>query len=384
MDFVRNLKFIRDLDVKIQADSGLLQVLLGPRQVGKTSTVLDYLERTHAGSFHYVSADQEIHTGDPWIRQHWDYALSRQQLLVIDEIQKCENWSETLKALWDLAKRNKKHARCLVLGSSSLKIQKGLSESLTGRFQLTHAHHWNVTESAQGYGLSFEDFLKYGGYPGSYQFLSDGNQWRDYVALSIIGTVIEKDILQFHNVRSPALFKQAYEIISAFPAMEISYNKLLGQLQSRGNVELIKHYLELYQGAFLIGCLGKYAANAIRIKSSSPKIIPLAPCLYFVNHLKDYDSDERGHIFEALVGSQLVRTGESVYYWREGKFEVDFVVKRGRSVWAIEVKSGRRKVFDGVKAFCKVHHEAKSVLITPDIYLEFEADPLKFLAAYEM
>jgi hypothetical protein len=350
--------------------------------VGKTTSILDYLERKHAGDYHYVSADQELNTGDPWIRQHWDYALSRQQLLVIDEIQKCENWSETLKSLWDSAKRNNKRVRCVVLGSSSLKIQIGLSESLTGRFQLTYAHHWNASESAQGYDLDFETFLKCGGYPGSYRFVSDRNQWRDYVALSIIATVIEKDILQYHNVRSPALFKQAYEIISAYPAMEVSYNKLLGQLQSRGNVELVKHYLELYQGAFLIRCLQKYSASAIRVKSSSPKIIPLAPCLYYINHLGDYDPEDRGHIFEALVGSQLVRTGADIYYWREGKFEVDYVVKHGRSVWAVEVKSGRRQLIDGVKAFLKAHPGAKAVVITPETYREFELDPLRFLTNY--
>lgn len=374
-----NLKFIRDLHGRLQADNGLLQVLLGPRQVGKTTTVLDYLERHFAGAHHYVSADQELHTGDAWIRQHWDYALHKNCLLVIDEIQKCENWSETLKSLWDTAKKNKKRVRCVLLGSSSLKIQKGLTESLTGRFQLTYAHHWNVKESQDGFGIDFDTCLKFGGYPGSYRFLGAPEEWRAYVTLSIIATVIEKDILQFHTVRSPALFKQAYEIISAYPAMEVSYNKLLGQLQSRGNVELIKHYLELYQGAFLIRTLEKFSASTIRIKSSSPKIIPLAPCLFYVNHLGEYDLDERGHVFEALVGAQLVRTGEALYYWREGQLEVDFIVRRGRSLWAVEVKSGRRKRLDGVTAFKKKYPSAKSVIITHETYMDFEADPIQFL-----
>lgn len=187
------------------------------------------------------------------------------------------------------SQKNKKRVRCVLLGSSSLKIQKGLTESLTGRFQLTYAHHWNVRESQDGFGIAFETFLKFGGYPGSYGFLEAQEEWRAYVTLSIIATVIEKDILQFHTVRSPALFKQAYEIISAYPAMEVSYNKLLGQLQSRGNVELIKHYLELYQGAFLIRTLEKFSDNTIRIKGSSPKIIPLAPCLYLRSAVKLMD-----------------------------------------------------------------------------------------------
>ena len=379
METLQNLPFIRELDKKIEADTGLLQVLLGPRQVGKTTSVLDYFERCHSGKFHYASADSVLHASPAWIQDHWDTARRSRKILIIDEIQKCENWSEVIKSLWDSAKKAKQLFQCLLLGSSSLSIQRGLTESLTGRFQLTHAHHWNAAESKDGYGMGFEDFLKYGGYPGSYQFVGS-EDWRKYVAVSILSTVIEKDILQYHSVRSPALFKQAYEIIAAYPAMEISYTKLLGQLQSKGNVELVKHYLALYQGAFLIRVLDKFSASTIRVKASSPKIVPLAPCLYYLTHLDEYSSDERGRVFEALVGAQLVRTGEELYYWREGNDEVDYVVKRGRALWAVEVKSGRRKRGGGLEAFKARYPTAKGVFITPQDYATFEAAPMAFLA----
>jgi len=380
METLKNLPFIRELGKKIEADTGLLQVLLGPRQVGKTTSVLDYFERCHLGKFHYASADSVLHASPAWIQDHWDTARRSRKILIIDEIQKCENWSEVIKSLWDSAKKAKQLFPCLLLGSSSLSIQRGLTESLTGRFQLTHAHHWNAAESNDGYGMGFEDFLKYGGYPGSYQFVGS-EDWRQYVAVSILSTVIEKDILQYHSVRSPALFKQAYEIIAAYPAMEISYTKLLGQLQSKGNVELVKHYLALYQGAFLIRVLDKFSASTVRVKASSPKIVPLAPCLYYLTHLDEYSSEERGRVFEALVGAQLVRTGEELYYWREGNDEVDYVVKRGRALWAIEVKSGRRKRGGGLEAFKSRYPTAKAVFITPQDYATFEVDPMAFLAS---
>lgn len=380
MENVINLPFIKDLHENLRANSGLLQVLLGPRQVGKTTTILCYLETHHQKTHHYISADAVFNATPEWLQQQWSFAARGNLLLVIDEIQKCQNWAEVIKALWDSGKRLKKMVPCILLGSSSLSIQRGLTESLTGRFQLLTAHHWNTRESMEGYHLSFDDYLKYGGYPGSYPFVGS-KEWGRYVSTSIISTVIEKDILQFNNVKNPALFKQAFEMIMAYPAMEISYTKLLGQLQDKGNVEIIKHYLELYQGAFLIKVLEKFSPNRIRVKSSSPKILPLAPCLYYLTHLDEYSSDERGRVFEALVGAQLVRTGEDLFYWREGKYEVDFVVRQGRKLWAIEVKSGRRRASDGLAAFAKCYPKAKCVFVTWEDYSRFERDPLAFLDA---
>ena len=153
--------------------------------------------------------------------EQWEIARRQRALLVIDEIQKVHNWAEVLKKLWDDGKRTKQIFQCVLLGSSSLEIQKGLTESLTGRFLQLTAYHWNFRESKEGYGVGFEDYLKFGGYPGSYPMI-DKDDWIHFVSGSIIGTVIEKDILQYHTVRSPALFKQAFEILMSYPAMEIS------------------------------------------------------------------------------------------------------------------------------------------------------------------
>lgn len=372
------LNFIGILSENLKSRSGLLQVLLGPRQVGKTTTILNFVGEHFKGSHIYISADSVLNATPEWLREHWDMARRDKKLLVIDEIQKCHNWAEVVKSLWDESKRLNQKTRCVLLGSSSLSIQRGLSESLTGRFQLLTAHHWNAEESRQGYGLSFEDYLKFGGYPGSYQFMS-GDEWRRYVSASIISTVIEKDILQYQSVKNPALFKQAFEIIMGYPAMEISYTKLLGQLQSKGNVEIIKHYLSLYQGAYLIKVLEKYSPSRIKLKSSSPKILPLAPCFYYLTHLDRFSPDEKGRVFEAVVGAQLARTGEDLFYWREGKHEVDFVVRRGKSVWAVEVKSGRRRASGGLDAFLAKYPGSRGVLITFDDYPRFEADPMRYL-----
>jgi predicted AAA+ superfamily ATPase len=376
------LGFINDLDANLKASSetqsGLIQVLLGPRQVGKTTSIQAYLDSKHRGKYHYVSADAIFNSDSSWLLEQWQKALTDNHLLVIDEIQKCENWAEVIKKLWDQSRRDKKILQCVLLGSSSLQIQKGLSESLTGRFQLIQAYHWNFAESQLGYNLDFEQYLRFGGYPGSYPFL-DSTSWISYVRQSIISTVIEKDILQYQNVKSPALFKQAFEILISYPAQEISYTKLLGQIQDKGNTDLVKYYLSLFEGAYLFKALEKYSEKQIKIKSSSPKILPLAPCLFYLTVLDSYNSVEKGRVFELIVGAQLVRTQQDLFYWREGQHEVDFVLKQGRKLFAIEVKSGRKKKSGGLLHFKERFPQAKTILIDPENYQEFEKDPMAFL-----
>lgn len=381
MDHFIYLNNIVKLKNNIQSKNGLIQVLLGPRQVGKTTSILQLIEDFFADQAWYVSADKVFNADASWIREQWTLAHSDHKILIIDEIQKCHNWAEIIKALFDETRRKKKSVRCVLLGSSSLEIQKGLTESLTGRFQLNLAYHWNFNESNKAYGLTFKEYLKFGGYPGSYGFINQ-DSWVDYVKNSIIATVIEKDILQFQLVKNPSLFRQAFDILVAYPAQEISYTKLLGQLQEKGNVELIKNYISMYEGAFLVKALEKFSSKVIKTKSSSPKILPLAPCLYYMTIRDEYESDELGRVFELVVGAQLVRTGEELFYWREGPNEVDYILKVGRKIFAIEVKSGRKKGTKGLEAFLKHFPKSHAVYITFENYPKFENDPMAFLEAH--
>lgn len=378
MKKVIKLNFIDVLRLNLSQNNRLIQVLIGPRQVGKTTTVLYFFKAHFKDQFLYESADEVFNSTAQWLSELWGKAIHQNKILVIDEIQKCENWAAVIKKLSDSSKKEKLNVRCVLLGSSSLEIQKGLTESLTGRFQLIKAFHWNFRESNDGYQLTFKDYLKFGGYPASYQF-KDRVEWINYVKNSIVSTVIEKDILQFQKVKSPSLFKQAFEILVSYPAQEISYTKILGQIQDKGNVDLVKYYISLFEGAFLMKALEKYSEKKFKTKSSSPKILLLAPCLYYLNILDDYKPEELGRVFELLVGAQLNRTDQSLYYWREGSDEVDYVLKEGRRIYAIEVKSGRKKSSKGLLKFKEKFKNSKSVTITTENYFEFEKDPLGFL-----
>jgi uncharacterized protein len=373
-----DLPFVDDLDSRLSQKNEFIQVLLGPRQVGKTTSVLNYLKKRYEGEYYFHSADAIFANASSWLEEIWQEARRKADLIVIDEIQKIENWSEVIKKLWDQDRRSSKNLRCLLLGSSSLELQRGLSESLTGRFQLLRAHHWNYSESYRLCKISFEDYLRFGGYPASYSLIGNENEFYSYVRQSIITSVVEKDILSNHTVKSPALFKQAFELIMSYPAQEISYTKLLGQLQDKGNTDIIKYYLSLYEGAYLIKTLYKFSGGELQKRTSSPKLIPMCPAFYSAQLQDHYRNDERGHAFELVVGMALVRLFSDLYYWRDGNYEVDYIAKKGKKIYAIEVKSGRRKSEKGLSKFCELYPMARKFFITPENYQEFEKLGLAF------
>jgi predicted AAA+ superfamily ATPase len=379
--------FVEILDRRLKERDPLIQVVLGPRQVGKTTGVR-MIAAASKPDFLYVSADDSLQQTADWITEQWQNArqISKSPILVIDEIQKVPHWSEKIKALWDGEKRRKNGTfRLLLLGSSSLSLQKGLEESLTGRFETIHVPHWSYEESHSFFNYSLDDYLLYGGYPESNRFFGDFKRWQTYLKSSIIETVIGKDILQLASVRKPALFRQAFELISAYPAQEISYTKLLGQLQDRGNTDLVKHYIELFEGAFLFTAIHKVSGSAVRQKSSSPKIFPLCPALYSyrLNGKELMDPEVRGRVFEAAVGSELTKLPGELFYWRDTRnAEVDFVYKNGSELWAVEVKSGRRKSARGLQEFQTHYPKAKPLFIHPENFASFSKDPVGFLERF--
>jgi predicted AAA+ superfamily ATPase len=371
--------FVARLAQRLQAAPTLIQILVGPRQVGKTTGVRQLIAQSEPNA-HYANADDLLVSDRNWLLEQWQRALllGEGALLVIDEIQKVLNWSETIKSLWD---KQPGRLRVLLLGSSSLQIQSGLTESLAGRFELTRVHHWTFAELQTAFGYDLERYLTFGGYPGAVPFESDPDRWYAYMKDAIVEAVIGKDILQNRKVANPALFRQAFEILCHYPAQEISYTKLLGQLQDKGNTDLIKYYIELYSGAFLIYALQKYTPKTWLSRSSSPKMLPACPALYSMNTpiTATRDAEKRGRAFELAVGVELLQQPGKLLYWREHTAEVDYIYQHREQLYAIEVKSGRKKSSKGLETFCAQTPKALRVIVTPENFAQFSANPLSFL-----
>ena len=349
-----------------QPQLNFMQVLLGPRQIGK-STAIAQLADAWSGAKVIESADQLTPPKAEWIEFVWQRALEKKGtcLLVIDEIQKVKDWANVLKILFDRDRKLNK-LRIVLSGSASLSLQSGLNDSLAGRYEVIRCPHWGLDESREAFHWDLPTYLKFGGYPATAVFIDDVTRWRAFMRDSIIEPVIGRDLQTAVSIQKPALLRQLFELAMHYPAQEISFQKLLGQLQDEGNTATIKHYLEILAGGFLVATLEKYSGSAVRQKSSSPKILPLAPALIhaFTDPEKiTLDSEWKGRVFEAVIGAHLYRLPGDLMYWRDGNAEVDYVLKIDGHVIGIEVKSGRRKRQNGIIAFKKAFPKAHAVTL---------------------
>jgi predicted AAA+ superfamily ATPase len=355
--------FVNTLFRRLSEQPQFIQIVLGPRQVGKTTGVLQLSELLKDHTIIYENADSVFSSRPQWLKDRWLEARLKFQehkkiVLIIDEVQSISDWSALIKGLWDQDKRQKSLFHVILLGSISLELHQGLSESLAGRYEKVYVPHWSYQESKELFPkLDLEDYLEYGGYPAPLG-LEDKERRRAYLRDAILEPVITKDIFQNATVKKPALFRQTFELVCLHAGEVLSFNKFLGQLQEGGNVDLVKHYLNLYQQAFLIRTLEKFSTNKIQKKGSSPKLMPLAPA--FVSLFGDI---ERGRKFELMIGLELIKKYEEITYWREGNAEVDFVIKYKKKIIGIEVKAGNKKDTKGLEVFSK-KFKAKTLLIT--------------------
>lgn len=358
----------------------LLHIITGPRQVGKTTAGLQIAEKWK-GRVVNASADLPLPPGPEWIRSQWDLALyevkrvkgnKTEVLLLLDEVQKIQGWSEVVKELWDNECRENAGIQVIILGSSSLLIQKGLSESLAGRFFLYRCTHWGFHEMELAFSWDIDRWLFFGGYPGAVAFIDQEDVWSAYITDSLIETVLAKDVLQLQTVAKPALLRHLFLLSAVHPAQILSYNKMLGQLQDAGNTTTLAHYLKLLETAFLVSGLELFKKGRQPKRGSSPKLIIWNNGL--INALTGdsltktrNDHSWWGRLVENAVGAHLLNhlTGlsYSVYYWRHKGLEVDFVVKTPRQTWAIEVKSGKFENPKGISEFLKLYPDARTLII---------------------
>ena len=375
--------FENTLDQRLSEKPEKIQVILGPRQVGKTTGVLHLLStRYKKTNYEYFECEDGIKESN-WLHQKiQDSLITKSKIIVFDEIQKIDNWADQIKLIWDRNRRSKTPFHLVLLGSSSIEISQGLGDSLAGRFELIPAYHWNFNETHKISQMDFNDYLRYGGYPGSYPLLKDKKRFNKYVQDSLFETVVMKDILRFVQIKKPALFRQTFILASQYPAQEVSYNKLLGQLQDAGNVDQVKNYLDHFAQAFLIRLIFKWSETQ-GSRTSSPKLIPTANVFTQLFSTTELTQEQLGRVFESTVGNRLCENFDQVYYWREGKFEVDFIVVHNKQIYAIEVKSKNRKS-QGMTEFKKRYPKALSLYIHTENYLEFEKNPLHFVEEYSL
>jgi uncharacterized protein len=364
---------------RINEPRKFIQVICGPRQVGKTTLIKQILKTVNIPT-HYASADFPTIQDLPWLEQQWDIGRlkvrenreSNCALLVLDEIQKVQNWSEKVKQLWDEDSFKDVELKVIILGSSPLLIQKGLTETLAGRFELIQMTHWSFVEMQEAFDWDLSHYIYFGGYPGSADLVKDEKRWADYINQSLIETSISRDILLMTRVDKPALLRRLFDLGCLYSGQILSYQKMLGQLADVGNATTLSHYLTLLTGAGLITGISKYSGKVVVQKASSPKLQVYNTALISAQNpisfaKAEYDRQYWGRLVESAVGAQLLnealKNDIKVYYWRERDSEVDYILQKGESIVAIEVKSGVSKGHSGMMDFKKKYKVDKMLLV---------------------
>lgn len=362
---------------RLREPRNFIQVLAGPRQVGKTTLSQQAIAELAMPS-HYASADDTAAGGAIWVEQQWDIGRIRARqdggaLLVLDEIQKVSRWSEVIKRLWEEDSRNGTDLRVLLLGSSQLLLAQGLTESLAGRFELVPVRHWAYGEMHEAFGFSLEQYIFFGGYPGSAALIDDRQRWGRYIIDSLIESTISRDILMMTRVDKPALLRRLFKLGCDYSGQMLSYQKMVGQLQDVGNTTTLAHYLNLLEGAGMVAGLQKFAGQSVRSRASSPKLQVLNTALLSAQSPFDLPAaiEQRnwwGRLVESAIGAHImngiVGTDIECFYWREGSLEVDFVLRRGGMVVALEVKSNRSKeTLPGMDAFARAFKPQRKLLV---------------------
>ena len=360
-----------------------LTIVIGPRQTGKTTLVHQVLGRLD-GPSRYVSVDEPDSVlvpavpdpGGPrpgfvepqstrrdrpgdvrWLVRQWERARlaaegsERGMVLAIDEIQKIPNWSEAVKGLWDADRRHARRLHVILLASAPLLTPKGQGESLAGRFETIRLTHWSFAEMSAAFGFDLQRYVYFGGYPGSAPLVPEQSRWRAYIAEALVEPGIERDILARQRVDKPALLKRLFRVGAEYSGQILSYNRMLGELQDAGNTTTLARYMDLLSNAGLIAGLPKFTAGAHRRRASSPRLNVLNTALMaaasgYTFEEARADRSHWGRLVESAVGAHLINTGtpeHRLYYWRENRLEVDFVLTRGRRIVAVEVKSGARR-----------------------------------------
>ena len=370
------------LAARLSEPRRFVQVVAGARQVGKSTLVAQAVARLAAPSV-FISADEPTIGDTAWLAAQWDRArIAAAQaggsgaVLVLDEVQKIPRWSETVKRLWDEDTRARRPLKVVVLGSAPLLMQQGLTESLAGRFEVVHAPHWSYAEMQSAFGVSLEQYLYFGGYPGATPLMADPPRWRRYLLDALIETTIARDVLLMSRVDKPALLRRLFELGCRYSGQVRSYTKMLGQLQDAGNTTTLAHYLDLLAGAGMLTGLQKYAGRAVRQRGSSPKLQVFNTALMTAQSGLSpaealADREFRGRLVESAVGAHLANAAAGgvceLFYWRESNREVDFVVRTGRTVLAIEVKSGRApEAFPGLSAFAETFKPKRTLIVGGD------------------
>lgn len=350
---------------------GRVQVLTGPRQVGKTTLLLELARRLPNAVYHAVDTPEAAMPG--WWEAIWRDVQSRTKhgpaVVLLDEIQYLANWDRLMKAKVDEIQRNKLAVNVAVSGSSALLVGRGLKETMAGRFEKLRLLHWSAADLQAAFSLTDDEavahLVRRGSYPGAFPLRADSARWRAYLRDSIIEPAIGRDILLMEPVRKPALLRQLFLVCLGHPAEIVSLQKLAGELHAAGALETVAHYLAVLEQAYLVAGLEKFSPRMLRRRAAPPKIVVLNNALMAALEEVSDAHPRWGLWVENACLAHAWNRGQELFYWREEPLEVDGVFMGSWGNWAVEVKAGSFSARDlgGLLEFCRRYPEFQPLVL---------------------
>lgn len=332
---------------------GRIQILAGPRQVGKTTLLLALAAEAGAAALYHPLDGPGASLPGSWERT-WaragEIAVAEGRcILLLDEVHLLGDWSALLKGAHDRIRRRRVPVHVVATGSSALRVARGSRESLAGRFERLTLSHWSAPSLAAAFRIPRRAapllLVRQGSYPGSMEFRADLPRWAAYVRDAIVEPAIGRDLLGLGAVRKPALLRQVFAACAASPARVLSLEKIRGLLADRGALETVAHYLALLEEGFLVAPLPKFSPRVHRLRNAPPKILLLNNALATAldpagppDPLRD--RERFGALVENACLAHAWNRGQRVSYWREEPLEVDGVLEGTWGSFVLEVKTG--------------------------------------------
>ena len=363
---------------------GRVQILTGPRQVGKTTILLD-LAREWGDAAIYLAMDSPEAALPGWWEVQWRRAVqlagTRKSVLMLDEIQYLPNWTRLVKSAIDQVYREKLPLHIVVTGSAALELGSGARETMAGRYERLVLRQWNARDLAQAFTISprqaVDTYVRFGSFPGGMGLLADLARWKAYMRDSIIEPAIGRDILVLEPIRKPALLRQIFAVCVGHPSEILSLSKIAGSIADAGTLETVAHYLNLLDEAYLVSTPRKYSAKEVRRRASSPKVLPLSNAFLASSTIDTPPSPESdpanwGRWVENACLAFALGCEQSLHYWREEPLEVDAVLSGTWGNWAVEIKTGDYTSRDlaGLFEFCRRNTDFQPVVLCDEAHVD--------------
>jgi predicted AAA+ superfamily ATPase len=357
---------------------GRMQLLTGPRQVGKTTLLLEIAEQFGDAAVYAAGDEPDAALPGFWERRFADAEARARRgtaVLLLDEVHHLYDWAKRLKGHCDYLRRRRVPVHIVATGSSALRVTSGSRETLAGRFERITLRHWSASSLASIFHMPAQQaalsLVQFGSYPGAVALQSDPVRWRAYLRDAIIEPAIGRDVLALATVRRPGLLRQVFAVAVGSPARIVSLQKLQGQLQDKGALETVAHYLALLQDAYLVAPLERFSQQAHRRRAAPPKLVTLNNALLSAMHPQGPPDPAReparfGLWMENACLAFALNQGQRVTYWREEPLEIDAVLEGSWGDWAVEVKTGSFDALGikGLLEFCRRNPKFRPLVIT--------------------